>query len=360
MSTELVTVESVNPVELFKANGTDSLIAEIEARVSGELPDVSTASGRKEIASLAHKVAKSKTLLDGMGKDLADNLNAQLKPINAERKKVRDSLDALKAEIRQPLTDWESAEARRIMLHQEALEWIVAQSKLEGSGEELRAAMSVLEDVDVCEDWEEFENEAHREKANAITALGLLIKKQEKVEAEAAELEKLRKEKAEQEQRERDDEIRRQAEQAAKERAEQAAEKERREAAEALARVEREKHEAEEREAAAKLKAEQEKAEAEEREQAAKRQAELDKIEAERKAKERGEQAAKAERERIEREEQRKADEAKAREADKAHRSKINNQAAQAFMADGFSEAQSKQIVTLIAKGNVAHVKIEY
>ena len=104
---ELLVIENLNPVDVFKSGGIGPILAMIEAEVSAEVPDTSTAKGRKAIASNAYKVSQSKTLLDKMGKKLTDDLNARLKPINAERKIARDSLDELKDVIRQPLTDWE-------------------------------------------------------------------------------------------------------------------------------------------------------------------------------------------------------------------------------------------------------------
>ena len=103
----------VTAVDIFKAGGISPIIDKIKQAALAHVPDMHTDKGRKEIASLAHKVSKSKALLDSMGKDLADNLNAQLKPINAERKKCRDELDALRDEIRQPLTDYEQAEEEK-------------------------------------------------------------------------------------------------------------------------------------------------------------------------------------------------------------------------------------------------------
>jgi colicin import membrane protein len=108
MSNELVTFENINAVEVFKTGGVQPLIDRVREEVSGEVPDTSNDKGRKRIASLAHKVAKSKTWLDKAGKELADQLNAQLKPINSERKLARDELDKLRDEIRSPLTNWES------------------------------------------------------------------------------------------------------------------------------------------------------------------------------------------------------------------------------------------------------------
>ena len=101
----LSTLEAVNPLVIFKSGGMSPILDAIRAEVLSNLPDTLTDKGRKEIASIAHKVAKSKVLLDSLGKDLADDLNAKLKPINAERKIARDTLDELKSEVRQPLTE---------------------------------------------------------------------------------------------------------------------------------------------------------------------------------------------------------------------------------------------------------------
>ena len=108
----LSTLEQVNPLVIFKTGGMSSILSAIRSEVLRDLPDTSTDKGRKEIAANAHKVAKSKVFLDNLGKQLADDLNAKLKPINAERKLARDTLDDLKCEVRQPLTEWEQDQAQ--------------------------------------------------------------------------------------------------------------------------------------------------------------------------------------------------------------------------------------------------------
>ena len=111
MSNELVALKDLKAVEVFKEGGVKPLIDLVREELSSEVPDVSTDKGRKRIASRAHLASKSKTALDKMGKDLADQLNAKLKPINAERKIARDELDKIRDETRQPLTDWENEQA---------------------------------------------------------------------------------------------------------------------------------------------------------------------------------------------------------------------------------------------------------
>jgi colicin import membrane protein len=103
-------VESLVPSTIFQLGGIQPILDAIKKEVSDELPDTSTAKGRDAIRSNASKVSKSKTLLDGMGKALADDLNAKLKPINDERKLARDTLDALRDKTREPLTQYEADE----------------------------------------------------------------------------------------------------------------------------------------------------------------------------------------------------------------------------------------------------------
>ena len=65
---ELIVLESLNPIEVFTNNGLDKIIDKIEADIKSIVTDATTKKGRDEIASLAYKVARSKTTLDDMGK----------------------------------------------------------------------------------------------------------------------------------------------------------------------------------------------------------------------------------------------------------------------------------------------------
>ena len=97
----LVVIEQQNALSIFTQNEmVDPILDAIRKIVSEFTPDVSTAKGRKEIASVAHKVAQSKTYLDGIGKKLTDEYKEIPKKIDANRKKIRDELDALKNEVR--------------------------------------------------------------------------------------------------------------------------------------------------------------------------------------------------------------------------------------------------------------------
>lgn len=129
MANELVVIEKSKALDVFKSsNSVEDIISKIESEVNSFVNDVNTDKGRKEIKSLAYRVAQSKTYLDGLGKDLVAELKEIPKLIDANRKTVRDRLDALRDKVRQPLTEWETeqdrikAEQQMLAWHEEALE----------------------------------------------------------------------------------------------------------------------------------------------------------------------------------------------------------------------------------------------
>lgn len=110
---ELIVAEELTPETIFKAGGMDPVLEKIREKAEAHVPDITTAKGRKAIASNAAKVASSKTLLDKMGKTLKDQYKVLIDPIDGERRKTREFLDALKIKVRKPLAEWEGAETKR-------------------------------------------------------------------------------------------------------------------------------------------------------------------------------------------------------------------------------------------------------
>jgi colicin import membrane protein len=86
-----------------------AVVAECEKFV----PDLSTATSRKEIASLAYKVTRSKTAIDDAGKKLTEGWRKQISEVDETRRKIRNDLEVLAAKVRKPLTEWERAEEDR-------------------------------------------------------------------------------------------------------------------------------------------------------------------------------------------------------------------------------------------------------
>lgn len=352
-SAELLTLPpKESALQVFSSPlGLDPYLQKIKDELDAFVPDVSTKKGRDAIASIAYKVAKGKTALDNIGKDLVAELKDVPKKIDAERKRMRDLLDLWKDEVRRPLTEWEEAEAARETAHKAGIEWFLLRAKENGSldSKELQSTLAEVEAKIVDESWQEFEAEAHRAKTKAIEGLTAALAAREKYEAEQLELARLRAEAAAREQKEREERIAREAAERAQREAEVKAQAER----EAAIRREQEaKAAAELREMELKLsaeRAEREKAEAIQREQQAKADAER-----------RAADAVAAEQRRVAQQQAAEAAEAKRREADKAHRQRINRAALDALVAGGLSEADAKTVITLIAKNAIPAVSITY
>lgn len=344
-----------------KPGGLDPWLEKIRAEVTGEAPDLTTKKGRDAIATRAHKVGKAKVALDDIGKELVAKLKDVPKKIDAERKRMRDLLDALKEEVRAPLTAWEQAEDDRVQRHKDAIEGIVALVVDSGEpAESIRAALAAVEAVAIGPEWEEFEPEAARTKDKALTNLRDRLAARVKYDAEQAELARLRADAAAREQKDREERIAREAAEKAQREANERAQAERdaaaRREADALAAAETARLEAEladQRRIAAEQQAELDRAAAAERERVAAEQAEQDRIQV-------AEDARQAE---IKRQADAKAAEeaeARRREEDKAHKASINRAALDAFVAGGMPEDCAKQAVTLIAKGLIPNIRITY
>ena len=122
MTKEITTVEqveSLTAIDIFKPETVDMIINIIRNEATAEVPDMSNSKGRDRVKSLAYKVSQTKTHLDGLGKDFVADVKAKAKEIDGMRKKIRDTLDEIRDEVRKPVTDWEDAEQARIDAIQE-------------------------------------------------------------------------------------------------------------------------------------------------------------------------------------------------------------------------------------------------
>ncbi|EOA8219537.1 cell envelope biogenesis protein TolA [Escherichia coli] len=179
--TDLVVIEKSNAMTVFQsADQIEEILQKVEREVMSFVPDITTAKGRKEIASLAYKVAQTKTYLDGLGKDLVAELKEIPKLIDANRKTVRDRLDELKAKARQPLTDYEEEQAR-IKAEEEAKAAAEALAKQIESDHEI----AILMDREFDRQREEARLKAEREKREHEERLKREAEEKARAEAEA-------------------------------------------------------------------------------------------------------------------------------------------------------------------------------
>ncbi|STS80759.1 TolA protein [Klebsiella pneumoniae] len=318
---DLVVIEKKNAMAVFTNNDQlDPLIEAIEKEARSLVPDVTTKKGRDAIASMAHKVARSKTYIDNAGKDLVAELKSLPKQIDESRRVVRERLDALKDEVRRPLTEWE-AEQERIKaeeamnaLHAEALAMNEEFDRLLAARIESDHEMALL-----------MNDAFDREQAD-----------------KAAEAERQR--------IAHEEEIKRMAAAAAAREVEQRAQREREEAALREAALKAQAEQAERDRIAAEQKAEADKQAAVEAERR-KAQEEADRI---RREAEQREQARLAE-------EKRKADEQARREADVKHRKAVGAEVVKALMANtSLTRDQAIEVLTAVKDGRIPHTGISY
>ncbi len=304
-----IVIEPVNALAVFtQPDHIEQILQQVEEEVSAFVFDASTKKGRDAMASLGLKVAKTKTYLDGLGKDLVTEYKEVPKKIDASRKVVRDRLDALKEKVLQPKLEWE-AEQDRIKAEEEAR---IAAEKLAAEIEELHEKALLMNEI-IDRDAAEAKDEAERKRIAHEEELKRLAAEQAKREADA--------EIAAAAQREADA-------RAALEKAEAKAEREKQEAAE---QAERDKQAA-----------------IEDEQRRAKEEADRIRLEAEQK-----EAARLAEEKRI-------ADEAEKRAKDVEHRRSVNNKAVADLVAAGVPEDCAKKCITAIAKGEVSAIRITY
>ncbi|EPC3581451.1 hypothetical protein ACRZDW_005308 [Citrobacter braakii] len=330
--TDLVVIEKSSAMAVFTNNEQlDPIIEKIEKEARSLVPDVSTKKGRDAIASMAHKVARSKTYIDNAGKDLVAELKALPKQIDESRRIVRERLDALKDEVRRPLTEWE-AEQERIAAGKAAEE-----ERLRIEAEEKAALEALKKQIEADHEMALLMNDAFDRAA--------------KEKAEEAERQRIAHE----------EELKRQAVEQAKREAEEkaaaelAAAKKREEdaiaaraQAELLAKQAKERAEQEAKDAAAKAEAEKQAAVAAEQRKA---QEEADRIKREAEAKEAARLA----------EEKRIADEKAKREADVKHRKVVGTEIVNALTANtSISRDQAIEVLKALMDGLVPRTQINY
>lgn len=367
---ELIIAKNLVPADIFKAGGMDPILAGIERKAKAHVPDLTTVKGRNAIKSNAAKVASSKTLLDAMGKTLKEKYKVLIDPIDVERKKTRNFLDALKIEVRKPVTDWEAAEEKRKAdeaMATEQAEWDAA--VIADYDQAFDSAISENDlfnrerDMRIKEEQIRFEEMKRRADENEARLKKEQIEHEEKLKKEAAEKARLDAE--------------------SKAKAEKELEKFHTDFDEAIAMNKAFDAEvaiwnAELDRVAAEEKAKQEKKDAADRERLAEERRVKEAEEAEQKRladiKAAEEKAAKEQREAVAAEKARQAAKEKAikdaqdekdrqdaeRAADIAHRSKVNNEAKECLMDLDIDEDTAIKIVKAIVQGNIKNVSLKY
>ena len=380
---KLITIDDIseeNAPTIFVAGGLGRFIDAVRAEVCAEVPDLKTRKGRERIASLSATVSKRKASVEKPGRDYLRHIKMLPKVVEDELREFVSTMNTLRDEIRQPLTDWEATEQARKDRHVDAVQSIhdFCLDLSDINAAVLLESIASVEAIRMGDQWEEFEAEAARAKDSTLIALRAALIKREQYEAEQAELARLRAEKEAQAQRDREAEIARQSAEKANQEAERRAQAEREVAAkreqalidQAAARQREAEQATRDAEAAAErqrrqlqLQAEQAQLAAEQAEAnraAAELRAEQERISAERRQAQAVEQAKQNE---IRRQSAAKAEEerqARAREADIANKTAVLTAAKEAVMQAGITEEQAKAVVNLVRRGLIPNVSISF
>lgn len=210
----------------------------VKDKVTNLIADVHDKNGIAIRKSLSRKIAGLKNAIEDAGKNVATELKAKPKKVDATRKAIKDTLQALQDEVMMPVV---AIEKRK--------EEIVEITNLPASaiGCDSNGIKYVIEQVNAHEHdinyWDESYEEAQTEIREALRQLNDMLTIAEKAEADARELEALRAKQAEFERAERENaeakqrelEAQLEAERKAKEEAERAAIKAQEEAEKAKA-----------------------------------------------------------------------------------------------------------------------------
>lgn len=358
MSKELIVIEELKPEIVFSKGGATPIIEGIKQRALSIVLDVTTEKGRDDIRSIAYKIARSKTALDDMGKGVKDEWKKKSDLVDAERKKIRDELEALQETIRKPLTDFENKEKERVKKHEDLIAKIEAlevyarpnDSGLFYTVREITASFNEVDEVVVDHNGEEFTDKINYTLKSMREKLDQAIIKREKYDDEQEELRLLREKQIEQERIDR--------ERLVAEKAKADAEAE----AKALAdrvRLENEKREADLLKQKANAEAATAKAIADAKKAAD--DARIAKEQADLKAKADAEAAAKAERDKIEAERIKLEAETKKREADEENRKRVNNEILESLLPHvDMDKELAKKITIAMVRGDIKNVTVKY
>lgn len=188
-------VSSTPAVILTDPNKAGELYAHIKSEIAAFVPDLTTATGRKAIGSLAFKISRTKTAIDDAGGEMAEALRTQVSALTKTRNTIKSELDKLRDLARKPLTDWEEADAKRV----EDCNKVMADLKraqvlpLGTTSEQAAERLATIVAVDLpAGTFRELHTAAETLKQQTVSILTAAVESLKQSEADARELEALR------------------------------------------------------------------------------------------------------------------------------------------------------------------------
>ena len=348
VSTELAlpTITSEQYPALYVSGGLNPYYQQIRQQVLSEVPDLTTKKGIDRVKSLAAMVSRSKVAIEKPGREYLKQLKEMPKTIEAELREWNQKMDALRDEVRQPVTELEAKEAVRIAALDERLTRIqmlksaVEMTTAYQSSAAINGFIADLESIVIDDSWQEYKNRAAMAKEAAKVELDKALQTALTFEAKQAEIAKLKAEQEEKDRLQREEQIRINA-----------------------------RHEAEQQALRDKLAAEQREQEAKDAKDRAEKQLEQERLEAAERQRVAVERAAEQERQRhleeqkrIQYEAEQARIEAEIKAADIEHQREFNREVIADLLANTpeLTEPQAIKLLTAIVHGKIRHVTIQY
>ena len=333
-----------------------SQLAELQHVNETMVFDYESPKGNKEARSHIYKLRQTKAAVDKARKDEKAASLEYGKRVDAEAKEIITAIEEMIFVHQAPLDEIEAREAARRQRHIDAINRVKAcgasslQNWMITDIADLIGRHAQIEAEAITESaFEEFTGQMAEAKDTALMQIREAIAHREKYDQQQAEIEAARLAAAEAARKQREEQIAREAADKAIREAEARAKAER-EAAERIAAKERDA--AARKELELKLQAE--------RSERQRLEAERRQAEAEQRAREAEKKAIEDARVKAELEAKRNAEEAAAREADRKHAAKINNEILAALVRCGIDEQIAKDVISAIHRRLIPHVFIAY
>lgn len=347
-SVELIVPETLNAKDVFVATGgAERMIESVETKVRKILEDrvaaalaagrdpkdyMASEADREVVRSLAYKVTRSKTALDDLGKDFVSEMKKQAGLVDANRRLIRERLDALRDDVRAPLDAWEAKEATRVSEHKAAMDILTMLGRDLGNLTPDQCDLRLKTVAEAAERaWEEFAPLAETTTEAATKAIMETRAAAVQRAAERQELEDLRRRQRERDEQDARDAAARAQQEVAERDAEAARVREAKRQQDALDKAERDRvagMEREERQKAAALAA--------------------------------AEKAVEDERRRVATEQERDRVASAKRAADEENRTKVNNAVKAELSNVGLTLKDSQLVLEAIIDGKIPHVTLKY
>ncbi len=316
-------------------------LAELEASNTALVFDYESKKGNKDARSHVNSLRLTKGALERTRKSAKEESLRIGRAVDSEAKQIEARIEAMISVHQTEIDKIEQREKDRIAAIKVRLD-ALSEIHVGQSAKDYRFHIATLEAVSIDDSWQEFTADAARAKDASLAEHRRLLAEREKHDADVAELERHRAEAAARDQKDREEKIAREASERA--------------AAAAELKAKQEREAADRRELELKLAAET----AERRRVEAEQKAEQDKKDAAARAEAATLKAIKDEQERVAAIQRAEEQAAAKREANKAHKARINKAALAALIEGGLSEEAGKLCITLIASGKVPAVEIAY